>query len=627
MLKKSLSEMTKKNKDMQALVSFLNETIRENKKTGFYALAALVGISALSSSQPVVLQYLTNAASGAISSGTITATAVTLAVGYGLLEISSNFLNRLSFLTTNWFEARFGNKVIEKNMRQVLKMPRLAQKEKTAAYLAEVLMRASQRGRSVLQSASLSLINFGSFAISSSILLMTSPIMAGCLVGVTAIKAGLSHRINKRFEKPFQAVAKKVDRNAARTRDILEKATFVRAHNKENIEMMTTAFLNQKAQQKVEKVQGKRLKLEALMKIVDLAGSLAITLPAIYAAMKTGDLGTFFLVTGSAYRVLYGGSSAVNNYSSAQESYLLYQRSMKELEYDKSLEPLSGTKTLDRCLGNVSFNNVSFCYPGQEKPLLSGLNLDIRKGERLVIVGKTGCGKTTLVNLLKHEMEISSGNIEIDGIDIRELQSEDLNRHISYVEQKPEFLKRSIRENLRFVKPHASRAEMETCMKKAGLHDEIMLRSEGYDALPNTLSGGQQQRLAIAQAFLKESPIVLMDEPTSALDRYTARTVLDTILAFGKDKTLILISHNPAEIAKADRVVLLRDGHVAEEGTPRDLVAQRGYFYELYREELDLFRADNKNKPDTVSALTQKNLQKKARTVSYSQLQKPRDTF
>ena len=118
-----------------------------------------------------------------------------------------------------------------------------------------------------------------------------------------------------------------------------------------------------------------------------------------------------------------------------------------------------------------------------------------------------------------------------------------------------------------------------------------------------------------------------MDEPTSALDRYTARTVLDTILAFGKDKTLILISHNPAEIAKADRVVLLRDGHVAEEGTPRDLVAQRGYFYELYREELDLFRADNKNKPDTVSALTQKNLQKKARTVSYSQLQKPRDTF
>lgn len=597
MLKKHLSVLTKKSKDIQTLSSFLAETVRENKKTGSFAIAALLGMAALSSSQPVVLQYLTNAASSAISTGSLTTTVVILSVGFGLTEVSSNFVRRLSYATTNWFKTRFGIKVIEKNMNQVMKMPRLVQKEKTPSYIAEVLMRASQRGQSLLESSSLTLINLGTFIISSSILLLTAPLVAASLIGVTAIKATLSHRINKRFQNAFQAVAQKLSRNAARTRDVLEKASFIRAHNKENIEIATTTRLNQNAQEKNEKVQTKRLKFEAWMKIVDLVGSLAITLPAIYTAMKTGDLGTYFLVTGSAYRVLYGGSSAVNDYSSAQESYLSYQQSLKELDYDKSLEPLCGTKTLDHCAGNVLFKNVSFCYPGQEKPVLKALNLQIQKGERLVIVGKTGCGKSTLVNLLKHEMEITAGQIEIDGTDIRELRQDNLNHLISYVEQKPDFLKRSIRENLHFVNPQASQAQMETCMKKAGLHDEIISRTEGYHALPQTLSGGQQQRLAIAQAFLKQSPIVIMDEPTSALDRYTARKVLDTILSFGKDKTLILISHNPAEIAKADRVALLADGKIIEQGTPRDLITQRGYFYGLYKEELDLFRTEKKDPP------------------------------
>ncbi len=594
MLKQHLSMLVKKNKDIQDLFSFLSETVRENKKNSFYTVATLVGLSALSSFQPVFLQFLTNAAAGVISTGTITAAAVTLAIGYGVLEVSSNFVNRLSFIMINWVKTRFGNKVIEKNMHQVFKMPRLAQKEKTAPYLAEVLMRASRRGQSVLETASRALINFGSFAISSTILLAASPVIALSLIGVTAIKIGMFHQMNKRFEKSFQTVAQKLGKNSARIRDVLEKAAFVRTHNKEKAEMEAITLLNQNAQQKIEKVQKKRLKLEALMKIVDLIGSLAITLPAIYTAMKTGDLGAYFLVTGSAYHVLYGGSAAANDYSTAQENYLSYRQSMKELEYDKSLEPLSGTKTLEHCSGNISFENVSFCYPGQEKPLLNGLNLQIHKGERLVIIGKTGSGKTTLINLLKHEMEITNGQIKIDGTDIRELQLEDLNRQISYVEQKPDFLKRSIRENLRLVKPDASWAEMEDCMKKAGLHEEIMSLAAGYDALPNMLSGGQQQRLAIAQAFLKESPIVLMDEPTSALDRYTARTVLDTILAFGEDKTLILISHNPAEIAKADRAVLLSNGKIIEDGTPQDLIAQRGYFYGLYKEELEFFRGKKK---------------------------------
>jgi ATP-binding cassette subfamily B protein len=193
-------------------------------------------------------------------------------------------------------------------------------------------------------------------------------------------------------------------------------------------------------------------------------------------------------------------------------------------------------------------------------------------------------------------MEAQSGTIEFDGQNIRSLSQEDLNAQISFVPQKPQFLNRSIYENLKYANPQATKEEIETCMKKAGLYDEIMSKKDGFNARPDTLSGGQQQRLAIAQAFLRSAPIVLMDEPTSAVDRYTGREVLDTILAFGSDKTLIMVSHNPSEIAKADRVVVLAEGKVIEDGRPADLIKKDGYFSGLYREEINLFSASEKKK-------------------------------
>lgn len=576
--------------NLMTLSSFLKETIRKNKKQTFWIGLGILACSSITSLSPVLLQALTNAAGQVLATQSMTATALLLACGFTTLTVGSEVMRRLTYMGQDWFLERYGNNVVYDNLKKVVYMPDLARKQKTASVLSEAIGRAYSTGTNTLRMMIHSVIDMGTLAISLSILLPVSPTLSSVLVGLTLVKGYGMYRVNKKYAGKMEEIARRGYENNARVLDVMENVHFIRSNRQsdreiKNIHNMQEDFLTESQQ-----LQKKRFQADSVFKIIDFTAMLSIIIPAIYVAMRARDMGAFFLLSGAAQNVLFSGSFTITGLAGVHQNLLAYQGALKEFLYDRSLAIKTGQKTLDKCEHDITFEKVRFTYPNQ-KPLFQDLSFQIAKGERIAIVGKTGCGKTSLVSLLKHDMEIQGGSIRIDGIDIRDVSGENLDRCISYVTQRPHFLNRSILENLQYVKPEASREEIETCMKKAGLHEEILKHKEGYDAKPSSLSGGQQQRLAIAQAFLRPSSIIIMDEPTGALDRYTARDVLNAILAFGKDKTLILISHNPAEIVKADRAILLADGRVVEQGPPKTLIARRGYFYGLYKEELELFQA------------------------------------
>jgi ABC-type multidrug transport system fused ATPase/permease subunit len=243
--------------------------------------------------------------------------------------------------------------------------------------------------------------------------------------------------------------------------------------------------------------------------------------------------------------------------------------------------------------GEVAFENVVFGYE-PSKPVLNGLNLRIRKGETVAIVGGSGAGKSTMLNLLLRFFDPWEGRILIDGQDIRNFKLRSVRSQLSVVMQESILFRRPIRENISYGKPNATLEDIVTAAKAAKAHDFIERLPQGYDTVLDeqgaNLSGGQRQRIALARAFLRNSPILILDEPTSGLDAVTEGQLTETLDDLARGPTTIIIAHRFSTIERADRILVLEKGRVAQEGTHADLVAQPG----LYR---DLFEAQTMETP------------------------------
>ena len=238
--------------------------------------------------------------------------------------------------------------------------------------------------------------------------------------------------------------------------------------------------------------------------------------------------------------------------------------------------------------GEIKFNNVCFSYRNN-KPLFVDLNLSIRHGEKIGLVGFSGGGKSTLIKLILRLMDLQSGNILIDNQDIKTITKNSLREQITVIPQDPELFHRSIMDNIRFAKINASDEEVINAAKKAECHDFIINLPEGYQSLVGErgikLSGGQKQRIAMARAFLKDSPILLMDEATSALDSATEEYIQQHLLKVMENKTTIVIAHRLSTIRNADKIAVVDNGAVAEIGTHDELMAKDGLYKELWRKQ------------------------------------------
>jgi ATP-binding cassette subfamily B protein len=235
---------------------------------------------------------------------------------------------------------------------------------------------------------------------------------------------------------------------------------------------------------------------------------------------------------------------------------------------------------------HVELKDVSYHYSDSETDVISNINLDIKAGQKIGLVGPSGAGKTTITHLLLRFADVTGGSILFDGHDIRDITQESLRTHIAYVPQEPMLFHRSLRENIAYGKLDASDEEIERAATLAHASEFIDKLPEGLDTVVGErgvkLSGGQRQRIAIARAILKDAPILVLDEATSALDSESEKLIQDALQKLMKNRTSIVIAHRLSTIAKLDRVIVLADGAIAEEGTHTQLLNKKGLYARLW---------------------------------------------
>ena len=270
-----------------------------------------------------------------------------------------------------------------------------------------------------------------------------------------------------------------------------------------------------------------------------------------------------------------------------QNGYAGFERFMEIMDVQPDITDAEDAVSVDNVKGDVSFENVSFHYKSNNEEVLNHVNLDVKAGEYLALVGASGVGKTTLCSLIPRFYEVSDGSIKVDGVDIRKFKIRDLRTQIGIVQQDVYLFGGTILENIRYGKPDATDEEVVLAAKRANAHEFIMSFPDGYNTDIGQrgvkLSGGQKQRLSIARVFLKNPPILIFDEATSALDNESERVVQESMEELAKKRTTFVIAHRLSTIRNAERILVLTENGIEEEGTHEELMKKEGAYKALYQ--------------------------------------------
>lgn len=264
----------------------------------------------------------------------------------------------------------------------------------------------------------------------------------------------------------------------------------------------------------------------------------------------------------------------------------------EELEVKDPARP----QTMHIKKGGIEFRNVTFTHDGSNQALFTNFDLTVKPGEKIGLVGHSGSGKTSLTKLLLRFVDIADGQITIDGQNIATVKQADLRNHIAYVPQEPLLFHRTLSENIAYGNPKATQKEIESAAKMAHAHEFIQTLPSGYETMVGErgvkLSGGQRQRIAIARAILKNAPIIVLDEATSALDSESEKLIQDALKKLMQGRTTIVIAHRLSTIQNMDRIIVLEDGAVAQQGTHAELLKQGGTYADLWKHQSGGFLED-----------------------------------
>ncbi|MCR4948520.1 MAG: ATP-binding cassette domain-containing protein, partial [Treponema sp.] len=238
--------------------------------------------------------------------------------------------------------------------------------------------------------------------------------------------------------------------------------------------------------------------------------------------------------------------------------------------------------------GDITISDLNFSY-SDEKEVLKNISLNITKGSKVAFVGASGCGKTTLANLLMGFWEVTSGNIKIGGKDIRSYSEKELNKLFSIVQQENFLFNLSMEENIRIGKPVATKTGIIEAAKKARIHDFISSLPQGYDTLAGEagvkFSGGEKQRISIARMMLKDAPIIILDEATAAVDTENEKMIQSAIEDLSRDKTVIMIAHHLNTIRDADQIVVMEEGRIIDSGKHKELLTRCALYKKMVEEQ------------------------------------------
>lgn len=320
--------------------------------------------------------------------------------------------------------------------------------------------------------------------------------------------------------------------------------------------------------------------------ITDLAPLLVIVVSGYFVItgnLEIGAMTAFVLYMERLYGPL---RRLVNSSTTLTQAIASMDRVFEFIDEKYDIEDSLDAQPLDSARGRVQFEDVSFYYDNEEKPVLKNVSLDIKEGETVAFVGMSGGGKSTLISLIPRFYDVSSGRITLDGVDIRHFQVRMLRDKIGMVLQDNILFSDSVKMNILMGSPEATDEEVIAAAKAANAHDFIMNLPNGYDTEVGErgvkLSGGQKQRVAIARVFLKNPPILIFDEATSALDLESEHYIQEALEKLARNRTTFIVAHRLSTITHADRIVLIENGEIVESGTHEELMKKAGHYQKLF---------------------------------------------
>lgn len=391
--------------------------------------------------------------------------------------------------------------------------------------------------------------------------------------------------LNRRVKASVREQRKHEGRMTSRLNEVLSSIALVQAfgrHSYEEDRFRTEIEVNYQSGMRSTRTTGAIVKAIAVVSAAGTAITVLLGAREVLAGRLTpGELLVIITYVTSLYKPVRDLGRLWTKFSRAAVSA---QRVSDTLDLEPDIADAPDALDLLRPAGEIVFEDVSFGY-ASDRPVLDRLNLRIAAGERVALVGPSGAGKSTLVNLLLRLYEPTAGRILIDGIDIRRYTRQSLRREIGIVLQDNMLFAVSVRENIAYGRPDAPPEAIEAAARAARAHEFIIDLPEGYDTelgeRAATLSGGQRQRLCLARALVKEPAILVMDEPTASVDAVSARLIHEAVARMHRGRTLIIIAHDFTDMAAYDRVLVMKDGRLVEQGSHESLLRARGAYLAL----------------------------------------------
>ncbi len=401
----------------------------------------------------------------------------------------------------------------------------------------------------------------------------------------------------RRIKKASRDVRKKESELVSIVEEVFTSIRVVKAFAREEYEERRFERQSLENVEMALVARGIKMKLSPVVEIVVATGTclmLGYGARLVLAGQLTvGALVVFLLYLGKMYKPMRDLSKMTDTVSKAAVGF---ERIREVLETESGMRDQPGARAAARFKGKIEFANVSFGY-NQDQLILKDISFKIEPGQVAAFVGPTGGGKTTIISLVARFYDPFSGEVKIDGTNIRGYTMKSLRQQISFVLQETLLFRAPVWENIAYGRPEASRAEIIRAAKLANADEFIEQMPEGYDTMVGerglSLSGGQRQRIAIARAVIRDTPILVLDEPTSGLDAASEQAVFEALDRLMKDKTCIVIAHHLATIRRATIIFVLKDSTLVERGTHDELLAAGGVYSELY--EIQFHREDPKS--------------------------------
>lgn len=419
------------------------------------------------------------------------------------------------------------------------------------------------------------------------ILLCISPLLALAAFALVPVMIVYAYFFNVRMKRAFRENRIKIGNINGQIEDNLSGIRVVKSFANEEIERQkfrkgNEGFLNAK-KNSYHYMGGYQAGLSAFTTLITVVVVIAGAYLIGIGRVEVADLITFLLYINVFTEPV---KTLIDFTEQFQNGYSGFERFLEVLAIEPDIQDMPEAVPMERVKGDIVFDDVSFRYEENASRVLRHVNLTVKAGSYVALAGASGAGKTTLCSLIPRFYDVTGGRVLIDGRDVREYQLKSLRDHIGIVQQDVYLFVGTIYENIAYGKPGATREEVIAAAKNANAHDFIMSLPEGYDTDIGQrgvkLSGGQKQRISIARVFLKNPPILIFDEATSALDNDSERIVQESLEKLAKNRTTFVIAHRLSTIEHAQRILVLTEDGIGEEGTHEELLARGGIYAGLY---------------------------------------------